>query len=55
MKNSGQPTTPRAWAALVLSQPDLESRRKVLSRVPSDWQELVQSHVRIAWERKNES
>lgn len=40
---------PRHYAAQILSIRDIEERRRALLDVPEPWQELVRTHVSIAW------
>lgn len=40
---------PRHYARQILSIRDLEQRRRALLEVPAEWQELVRTHVAIAW------
>ena len=44
---------PRQWAAEVAALPTLAQRRAHLARVPEHLRALVQAHVKITWDRKN--
>lgn len=44
---------PRQWAAEVAALPTLAQRRAHLARVPEHLRPLVQAHVKITWDRKN--
>lgn len=43
---------PRQWAAQIMALPSLEARRAALETVPAHLRAMVQTHLRIAWERK---
>lgn len=44
---------PRQWALEVVALPTLAQRRAHLARVPEHLRPLVQAHVKITWDRKN--
>jgi hypothetical protein len=51
--DNGEPdTSPRAWAFAIIRCQSLEGRRGLLASVPTHLRALVETHVRIAWERK---
>ena len=52
-ENSTASMSPRQYAAGIIAEPDIVKRRLKLARVPQEWRALVETHVRIAWERRN--
>lgn len=50
---SAKPTSPRAWAALIL-EAGPAMREQLLAQCPADWRELVLAHVRAGDQRVSE-
>lgn len=44
--------TPRQYAAEICAEPTLEGRRALLESVPAEYRDLVETHVRIQFERR---
>lgn len=43
------PQSPRAYAGLIIRIKTLAGRREALQQVPAEWQALVATHLKIAW------
>lgn len=44
---------PREYVAEILALPTREERRAALNRVPNHLRPIVETHVRIAWEKRH--
>ena len=44
--------TPRQYASQICAEPTIEGRRALLEAVPTEYRDLVETHVRNEFERR---